>query len=182
LLMSSFWYHHGANYNTSSMPSLTTTPRLKMSQYRSTKDIYPFTTQPKKNKKSKESPQKTRETILCDLETHYQDLDVPAREYALVRDLVNDWNDRRLLAFWKCFEHHPRRTSQVVGAMGLDFGEARTTMVIRRALRKLQKHLQKDRFLVVARALHQFGNGDDVLGLEDPQYVLNCRHVSDDAL
>ncbi|KAH7564298.1 hypothetical protein BM1_01345 [Bipolaris maydis] len=164
------------------MPSLTTTPRLKMSQYRSAKDIYAFTTQPKNNKKPEESPQKSIETIICDLENHYQDLDHPAREYALVRDLVNDWNDRRLLALWKCFEHHPRRTFKVIGVMGLDFGEARMGMVIRGSLRNLQKHPQKDRFLVVARALHQSGNGDSVLGLEDPQYVLNCRDGSDNAM
>lgn len=164
------------------MPLLATTPRLKMSQYRSAKDIYAFTTQPKNNNKTKKSPQKNIETITSDLENHYQDLDQPAREHALVRDLVNDWNDRRLLALWKCFEHHPQRTFRVVRAMGLDFGEVRTGMVIRRALRNLQKHPQKDRFLVVARALHQSGNSDAVLGLEDPQYVLNCHDGSEDVL
>ncbi|XP_014555271.1 hypothetical protein COCVIDRAFT_102841, partial [Bipolaris victoriae FI3] len=179
LPMHSNWCHHGANYNTSSTPSLTTTPRLKISQYRSDKDIYALTTQHKNknntNKNPEESPRKDIESITRDLELHYQALDPPARELALVRDLVNDWNDRRLLALWKCFEHHPRRPFKVVHVMGLDFGEAEMGTVIRRALRRLQRHPQKERLVVVARALHKAGNGDVVLGLEDPRYVLNCR-------
>jgi hypothetical protein len=179
--MRSFWCHHGANYNTSSTPSLRITPRLKMSQYRSATNAYPPITSIKNNK-PKESPLPRPQTITRDLETHYKYLHPSAREQALIRDLVDDWNDRRLLAYWKCLEHHPRRAAKIVRLMGLDFGEAKTDMLVKRALRNLHRYPREDRFLVVAKELEQVGNGDAVLGLDDPQYVLNCCEGSDDVL
>lgn len=61
--------------------------------------------------------------------------------------------------------------------MGLDFGEGSTDALVERAMNKLKEYPRRERFEVVARALQQVGNGDEVLGLEDPQFVLSFRKV-----
>lgn len=159
------WCHHGANYETSSPPN--NTSPLNLSQYRS----------------SIKNPSPTPlKTIFHDLKVHYKTLDPSAAEHALVRDLVHDWSERRLLAYWKCLEHHPRRAIEIVRLMGLNFGKSQTDALVLRALGRLRIHPRKARFEVVARALQQVGNGDEVLGLEDPQFVLSCSQVVSEGL
>ncbi|USP76914.1 hypothetical protein yc1106_04188 [Curvularia clavata] len=168
--MRSFWCHHGANYNALSLPSI---PTRNFSQYRPSLNNNPTPPSP-----APLSLISSLQTILHDLKTHYTSYDPSVAEHALVRDLVHDWNERRLLAYWKCLEHNPRRAVEIVRLMGLDFGEGREDALVERALRKLKKYPRRERFEVVARALQQVGNGDEVLGLEDPQFVLSYSRVA----
>ena len=163
----SLWRHHGANYKTS---TVTSTPVQRISQYR-----FPANKPPPNNSAQAEVEETLSihfQTAVQDLKSHYKHLDRSAREQALVRDLVHDWNERRLIAAWKYLESHPSRASEMVNLLGLDFGEETLSTVVWQGLRNLRKYPRRERFPVVARALQQTGNSDEVLGLDNSMFDL----------
>lgn len=173
--MLSFWRHHGANYNTSSLTSAT--PSLKISNfYHSPRDGTSVTLPT--YEETQQSPPTYHQTFAHDVENHYKHLDAYGREQALVRDLVKHWNDRRLLAMWKCPERHPRRAVIIVRVMGLDLGEDETAALVQKALRNLRKYPRLDRLSTMLGALQRVGNADAVLGLDDPEYLLNWAQIT----
>lgn len=173
--MRSFWRHHGANYNTTSLTS--TLPPLKISRfYHSPRDGTPVTLPT--YEETQQPPPTYHQTFVHDIENHYKHLDVYDREQALVRDLVKDWNDRRLLAIWKCLERHPRRAVIIVRVIGLDFGEDEIAAMVQRALRSLWKYPRPDRFSTMLGAVQRVGNADAVLGLDDPEHLLNWAQIA----